>query len=143
MVQNQWYHFGVGEFTTHFRTYFSGWIGMFTGGTIWVLTHGHMNFFRQVIARAPGLRRAPGALRGDFFAFTDGELPCCARRSSFLFVRLETAGICLDESHTPFTRSIYFSTGLRYAAAPNCSLPFPIYNPSDKRLFKAIRVFCE
>ena len=22
----------VGEFTTHFRTYFSGWIGMFTGG---------------------------------------------------------------------------------------------------------------
>ena len=22
--QNQWYHFGVGEFTTHFRTYFSG-----------------------------------------------------------------------------------------------------------------------
>ena len=23
----------VGEFTTHFRTYFSGWIGMFTGGT--------------------------------------------------------------------------------------------------------------
>ena len=26
-------HFGVGEFTTHFRAYFSGWIGMFTGGT--------------------------------------------------------------------------------------------------------------
>ena len=21
---NQWYHFGVGKFTTHFRTYFSG-----------------------------------------------------------------------------------------------------------------------
>ena len=32
----------VGEFTTHFRTYFSGWIGMFTGGTIWILTHGHL-----------------------------------------------------------------------------------------------------
>ena len=57
----------VGEFTTHFRTYFSGdwdvhwghgiltqfWgapprlvflvgIGMFTGGTIWILTHGQM-----------------------------------------------------------------------------------------------------
>ena len=30
--------------TTHFRTHFSGWIGMFTGGTIWLLTHGH---FRQ------------------------------------------------------------------------------------------------
>ena len=25
----------VGEFTTRFRTYFSGWIGKFTGGTIW------------------------------------------------------------------------------------------------------------
>ena len=24
--QHQWYHFGVGEFTTHCRTYFSGWI---------------------------------------------------------------------------------------------------------------------
>ena len=23
---NHWYHSGVGEFTTHFRTYFSGWI---------------------------------------------------------------------------------------------------------------------
>ena len=34
MVQNQWYHVGVGEFTTHFRTYFSGWIG--------ALTHGHL-----------------------------------------------------------------------------------------------------
>ena len=22
--QNQWYQFGIGEFTTHFRTYFSG-----------------------------------------------------------------------------------------------------------------------
>ena len=32
----------VGEFTTHCRTYLSGWIGMFTWGTIWVLTHGQM-----------------------------------------------------------------------------------------------------
>ena len=24
--KHQWYHFGVGEFTTDFRTYFSGWI---------------------------------------------------------------------------------------------------------------------
>ena len=32
----------VGEFTTHVRAYFSGWIGMFIGGTIWILTHGHM-----------------------------------------------------------------------------------------------------
>ena len=32
----------VGEFTTHFRAYFSGWIGMFTGGTFLDLTHNHM-----------------------------------------------------------------------------------------------------
>ena len=57
MVQNQWYHFGVfgatpilvycsgiGEFTTHFRTYFSGWIepDVHWGDEIWGLTHGHM-----------------------------------------------------------------------------------------------------
>ena len=29
-----------GRCTTHCRTYFSGWIGMFTGGTICILTHG-------------------------------------------------------------------------------------------------------
>ena len=38
--QNQWYHVGVGEFTTHFSRDFSGWAGMFTG-TVWLLTHGH------------------------------------------------------------------------------------------------------
>ena len=27
---------------TRFRTYFSGWIGMFIRGTIWVLTHGQV-----------------------------------------------------------------------------------------------------
>ena len=32
-------HFGVGEFTTHFRTDFSGWIGKFIGGMIWILAH--------------------------------------------------------------------------------------------------------
>ena len=31
-----------GRCITHFRTYFSGWIGMFTGDTIRVLTHGHI-----------------------------------------------------------------------------------------------------
>ena len=44
-------HFG-GEFTTHlvdlrctthFRTYLSGWIGMLTGGAIWILTHGQVS----------------------------------------------------------------------------------------------------
>ena len=32
-----------GRCTTHFRAYFSGWIGMFTGGAIWLLTHGHIS----------------------------------------------------------------------------------------------------
>ena len=35
VAQTQWYHFGVGEFTTHFRTYFSGGIGDVHWGTIW------------------------------------------------------------------------------------------------------------
>ena len=34
MVQNQWCHFGIGEFTTHFRTYFGGWIGSKYGALI-------------------------------------------------------------------------------------------------------------
>ena len=37
---------GQNRCTTHFRTYFRGWIGMFTGGTICLLTHGHMEFGR-------------------------------------------------------------------------------------------------
>ena len=41
--QNQWYHFGVGEFTTHFRLF-----GMFTGGTL--VTHGQ--FSKQHVQRA-------------------------------------------------------------------------------------------
>ena len=43
--QNQWYDFGVGEFTTHFGLFLVG-IGMFTGGTIWMLTHGHLGSWR-------------------------------------------------------------------------------------------------
>ena len=42
-----------GRCTTHFRTYFSG-IGMFTGGTIGILTHGHMYTFRRPIAMECG-----------------------------------------------------------------------------------------
>ena len=34
-----------GRCTTHFRTYFGGWIGMFTGNTIWMLIHDHRNRF--------------------------------------------------------------------------------------------------
>ena len=35
MGQNLRLHFGVGEFTTHFRTYFSGWI---ESDVLWGLT---------------------------------------------------------------------------------------------------------
>ena len=38
--------FGVGEFTTHFLVFILVGIGMFTGGTIWLLTHGQMSHFR-------------------------------------------------------------------------------------------------
>ena len=31
-----------GRCTTQFGAYFSGWIGMLTGGTIWILTHGQL-----------------------------------------------------------------------------------------------------
>ena len=36
----------VGE-STHFRTYFSGWIGMFTGGTIGLLPQGHLQLIKK------------------------------------------------------------------------------------------------
>ena len=50
--QNQWYHFGVGEFITHFRTYFSGWIESDVHrGYDLGLTHG------QVGAIAPCIHR--------------------------------------------------------------------------------------
>ena len=49
----------VGEFTTHFRFLFVG-TGMFTGGTIWILSHGHMVLVSKRPVRAaslPGVRR--------------------------------------------------------------------------------------
>ena len=50
MVQNQWDPILVGRCTTHVRTDFGGWIGMFTGGTIWVLTHSHIVRDRYMFA---------------------------------------------------------------------------------------------
>ena len=49
-----------GRCTTHFRTYFSGWIGMFTGGTIWLLTHGQVFFLLPWLATvaSPAFRAA-------------------------------------------------------------------------------------
>ena len=49
----------VGEFSAHV-TYFSGWIGMFTGGTIWVLTHSQMATFGfHFLGREPMGKVAP------------------------------------------------------------------------------------
>ena len=60
---------GVGEFTTHFRLCFSGWIGMFTGNTIWLLTHGQV---RPVL---------PGPLPADLsHVFLPGRLRCAGER---------------------------------------------------------------
>ena len=55
--------FGVGELTTHFRirTYFSGWIGMFPAGTIWLLTHSHVNDVHQRVLNS-GLYHAQGTV---------------------------------------------------------------------------------
>ena len=48
--QNHWDPILVGR-CTHFRTYFSGWIGMFNGGTIWSLTQGHMSIGKGVFGQ--------------------------------------------------------------------------------------------
>ena len=57
-------HFGVGEFTTHFRTYFGGWIGMFTGGTIWVLTYGRFDVDPSLIQNPVSMRGSPRKEKG-------------------------------------------------------------------------------
>ena len=49
--------------TTHFRTYFSGWIGMFTGATIWVLTHGQMTLHGATTPSFVHVSLWPGRLR--------------------------------------------------------------------------------
>ena len=81
-------HFGVGEFATILEPilvtnstilgvcappiliYFSGWIGMFIRGTIWLLSHGHVSFraslrsssrFRSVQQRLTSTRSMTGA----------------------------------------------------------------------------------
>ena len=69
--QNQWSHVGVGEFTTHFRTYLSGWIGMFTGVTIWSLTHGQISLWFDLFFR---WHKFPRSIRGRELVLL------CARR---------------------------------------------------------------
>ena len=78
-------HFGVGEFTTHFRLYF-GWIGMFTWGTIWVLTRGHLNtFVLGVLFFLIGC--SPGSLRKHWGWEVDFHPECivgCSSGARFL-----------------------------------------------------------
>ena len=67
-----------GEFTTHLRSNFSGWIGMFTGGTIWPLTHGHVGPF--VIGGLPS-QSPKGSL---FFSFSSVGFPYRSQRKAYL-----------------------------------------------------------
>ena len=50
MGQNQWYHFGVGA--APILEPIRVGIGMFTGGAIWILTHGHIALIFQHPAKA-------------------------------------------------------------------------------------------
>ena len=54
--QHQWDTILVGEFTTHFRTYFSGWIESDVHWGYGVLTHSHI-----LNTSNPGLADFPGA----------------------------------------------------------------------------------
>ena len=57
MGQNQWYHFGVGA-PLILEPILVG-IGMFTGGTIWILTHGQVVGMRRGWRPPFDLRRQP------------------------------------------------------------------------------------
>ena len=62
-------HFGVGEFATHFRTYFSDWIESDVHWGYGILTHGHFGVMRELLKVAqrvhssPFLEMASGARR--------------------------------------------------------------------------------
>ena len=62
--QNQWYHFGVGEFTTHFSLFYWG-LGRSLGIT-GILTHGHLAAGRRTAAQ--GLRFSSGPMGGTALA---------------------------------------------------------------------------
>ena len=65
-------HFGVGEFTTHFRTYSSGdWD---TGGTIWVLTHTLSNPGEESSGQ-PASAKLGASLRIPAMAPPGGSIP--------------------------------------------------------------------
>ena len=87
----------LGRCTTHFRTYFSGWIGIFTRGTIWILTHGHLWPERRPKGHGP--KATLGILRGAAVA------PAVARGNRSV-QRQSHSGIRMHEKHvTPQERS--------------------------------------
>ena len=59
--------------------YFSGWIRMFTGGTIWILTHGHVSLHVASpssnfhLARDPGGALVQALLLAGFGHSMDGS----------------------------------------------------------------------
>ena len=102
---------------------YSGWIGMFTGGTIWILTHGHVSpvlcAARQAVACGSGFSKPGGlalkATPGGYDSLThrflarnigvDVEIsrsvslsffPCvCFSSSMFLFLGFVCLLVCL------------------------------------------------
>ena len=68
MGQHQWYHFGVGA--PPMLVYLSGDFGMFTGGTIWILTHGQIGS----VTRRPNAVAVPRMVRQTF---ADAEEESC------------------------------------------------------------------
>ena len=60
----------VGELTTQFRTYFSWEWLMFTGGTIWILTHGQLGPVETGPTPVLGLEGAEKPLSRMFYCVT-------------------------------------------------------------------------
>ena len=70
MGQNQWYYFGVGA-PPIVEPILVG-IEMFTGGTIWILTHGHLSAVYQWYCKVQGVLRVPAKACESFSGSKEG-----------------------------------------------------------------------
>ena len=137
-VKTKWYRFW-GRCTTHFRTYFSGWIGMSTGGTIWILTHGHV--LAQLAQRKPssvgylssqiwgggtgGVRRLSEAQDHDIHKSSLSPKPTAYQRLENLRDQLHLHSIpchCIENPSSEMT--------LGEAASPSDIVAHPFHRPT-------------